>query len=409
MVAQPVASGTLIVLGGAASDLFATGSHRLVERSGRVVVVDPALPVALPQGLRAEHVPAAASSQDGDVEMTVYSVHGLRSFSPPTPALKNLFPGLQQLSKETVPALSVASLLERLQPLDGPVRLWIDMPGEEALLLEALQSAGLLERVEELVIRCGVEPFFAASEDCDAIRKRLTQEMFDLVETDERDPDWPVLWFRDSPMLRRLAELESDFAEARSQNAAQQAALAEKDTALEEARAQNTTLRAALAEKDAALVEKDAALAARDTSLATAKDDLETALKNHQKREESLNSRLLAQRGAEQELSEQMRRTEVNYRSARRDLTLALEQQNRLHLDYEALQQQYAQLHDEKAELEMLLQQLTPRLREASQYLRDMRAKTADQEEAGELPASEGDAAVPLQGAGKKNRKKSPA
>jgi chromosome segregation ATPase len=143
--------------------------------------------------------------------------------------------------------------------------------------------------------------------------------------------------------------------------------------------------------------------------LATAKDDLETALKNHQKREESLNSRLLAQRGAEQELSEQMRRTEVNYRSARRDLTLALEQQNRLRLDYEALQEQYAQLHDEKAELEMLLQQLTPRLREASQYLRDMRAKTADQEEAEELPASEGDAAVPLQGAGKKNRKKSPA
>jgi flagellar biosynthesis GTPase FlhF len=402
MVAQPAASGTLIVLGGAASDLFATGSHRLVERSGRVVVVDPASPVALPHGARAEHVWAAASSQDGDVEMTVYSVHGLRSFLPPAPALKNLFPGLQELSKETVPALSVASLLERLQPLDGPVRLWIDMPGEEALLLENLRSAGLLERVEELVIRCGVEPFFAGSEDCDAIRKRLTQEMFDLVETDERDPDWPVLWFRDSPMLRRLAELESDFAEARSQNAAQQAALAEKDTALEETRAQNTTLRVALAEKDAAL-------AARDTSLATAKDDLETALKNHQKREESLNSRLLAQRGAEQELSEQMRRTEVNYRSARRDLTLALEQQNRLRLDYEALQQQYAQLHDEKAELEMLLQQLTPRLREASQYLRDMRAKTADQEEAEELSASEGDAAVPLQGAGKKNRKKSPA
>ena len=378
MVAQTPATGTLIILGVSASDLFAKCSTRLVEGGMRVVLVDPEPHISLQQKLCAEHVEAAAYSGDGNAEMTFYSIEGLRSFSPPTHALKDVFPGLKERGRESVPTITVTSLLERLQPLNDPIRVWVDMPGQEAHLLDALKRTGLLERAEEVVVRCGVESFFEASEDCAAIKNRLMQETFELTEADESDPDWPVLWFRDSPTLRRLAQLETE---------------------LEQTRAQNVAMHDELTEKTKVQAESEAALV-------KAERELEAALKSHQERLESLNARLLAQLKAEQETSEKMQRTEVSYRIARRDLTLALEQQNRLQVDYESLQKQYALLCDEKTELEMLLQQLTPRLREASQYLRDMHAKTADQEEADNLQDPEVETATPLQGADKETGKK---
>ena len=378
MVAQTPATGTLIILGVSASDLFAKCLTRLVEGGMRVVLVDPEPHISLQQKLCAEHVEAAAYSGDGNAEMTFYSIEGLRSFSPPTRALKDVFPGLKERGRESVPTITVTSLLERLQPLNDPIRVWVDMPGQEAHLLDALKRTGLLERAEEVVVRCGVESFFEASEDCAAIKNRLMQEMFELIEADESDPDWPVLWFRDSPTLRRLAQLETE---------------------LEQTRAQNVAMHAELTEKTKVQAESEAALVKAERELAA-------ALKSHQERLESLNARLLAQLKAEQETFEKMQRTEVSYRIARRDLTLALEQQNRLQVDYESLQKQYALLCDEKTELEMLLQQLTPRLREASQYLRDMRAKTADQEEADDLQDPKVETATPLQGADKETGKK---
>ncbi|MDE4142361.1 hypothetical protein [Phaeobacter gallaeciensis] len=378
MVAQTPATGTLIILGVSASDLFAKCSTRLVEGGMRVVLVDPEPHISLQQKLCAEHVEAAAYSGDGNAEMTFYSIEGLRSFSPPTHALKDVFPGLKERGRESVPTITVTSLLERLQPLNDPIRVWVDMPGQEAHLLDALKRTGLLERAEEVVVRCGVESFFEASEDCAAIKNRLMQETFELIEADESDPDWPVLWFRDSPTLRRLAQLETE---------------------LEQTRAQNVAMRDELTEKTKVQAESEAALVKAERELAA-------ALKSHQERLESLNARLLAQLKAEQETSEKMQRTEVSYRIARRDLTLALEQQNRLQVDYESLQKQYALLCDEKTELEMLLQQLTPRLREASQYLRDMRAKTADQEEEDDLQDPKVETATPLQGADKEIGKK---
>lgn len=378
MVAQTPATGTLIILGVSASDLFAKCSTRLVEGGMRVVLVDPEPHISLQQKLCAEHVEAAAYSGDGNAEMAFYSIEGLRSFSPPTRALKDVFPGLKERGRESVPTITVTSLLERLQPLNDPIRVWVDMPGQEAHLLDALKRTGLLERAEEVVVRCGVESFFEASEDCAAIKNRLMQEMFELIEADESDPDWPVLWFRDSPTLRRLAQLETE---------------------LEQTRAQNVAMHDELTEKTKVQAESEAALV-------KAERELEAALKSHQERLESLNARLLAQLKVEQETSEKMQRTEVSYRIARRDLTLALEQQNRLQVDYESLQKQYALLCDEKTELEMLLQQLTPRLREASQYLRDMRAKTADQEEADDLQDPKVETATPLQGADKETGKK---
>ncbi|MEX5516738.1 hypothetical protein [Pseudophaeobacter sp. 1A09344] len=413
MVAQTPATGTLIILGVSASDLFAKCLTRLVEGGMRVVLVDPEPHISLQQKLCAEHVEAAAYSGDGNAEMTFYSIEGLRSFSPPTRALKDVFPGLKERGRESVPTITVTSLLERLQPLNDPIRVWVDMPGQEAHLLDALKRTGLLERAEEVVVRCGVESFFEASEDCAAIKNRLMQEMFELIEADESDPDWPVLWFRDSPTLRRLAQLETELEQTRAQNVAMhdeltektkvqaesEAALVKAETELEQARAQNVAMRDELTEKTKVQAESEAALVKAERELAA-------ALKSHQERLESLNARLLAQLKAEQETFEKMQRTEVSYRIARRDLTLALEQQNRLQVDYESLQKQYALLCDEKTELEMLLQQLTPRLREASQYLRDMRAKTADQEEADDLQDPKVETATPLQGADKETGKK---
>lgn len=352
MVEQTMASGSLIVLGVSDSDVFATRLNRMQGPSERVIIIDPKPEISLPQGLQVEHVKAALAKADGEAEMTVYSIVGLRSFSPPTEALKDIFPGLRDLHKKMVPVISVSSLLEQLGPLDGPLRFWIDMPGEEASLLDTLQEAGLLERAEDLVIRCGVESFFEAAEDCATLKNRLAREAFDLVETDERDPDWPDLRLRANAALRRLNRLEAELpkaekalAAARAESAARDEEIAEKTEALARLRVQSEEQDQALAARDKEM----AALAKKEADLGDMVSKLKAGLEAAEKKTEAARS----------DLAFQMRLKEMQA------------------LDLDNLRQRFEDSEQRRRQQEELFLKLTPRLSQASEQLRRLQL-TAD-------------------------------
>ncbi|SER05630.1 hypothetical protein, partial [Thalassovita taeanensis] len=231
MVNQTAEAGTLIILGMPSPEVLEARLNSIGSMPRRLVIVDPQADTALADYPDAERIAAAVSEVDGEAEMTFYSIAGLRSFAPPTADLKTLFPGLKIRRTAMVSAISVPSLVAQLGDLPEPLRIWIDMPGEEMKLLAGLQAAGLLGKVAEVVLRCGVESFFEGAEDCATLQGWLAQEAFDLIETDATDPDFLDLWLHGNPLQRRVSALEEEITTRDKQ-------LAERSEALKAAQAQ---------------------------------------------------------------------------------------------------------------------------------------------------------------------------
>ena len=163
-------SGTLIAITGPEPAQFAKADSRLNTRPEVVIVVSPIAPTPglalhrLMAQARSTFVQALPSLQAGELVLTAYSFPDLVSLAPPLPALTALLPGLRETSRQTITKLSVADLARTLADLPAPVTVWIDLPGAEADLLEALRQAEVLERIDRLELRCGVEPFFVGAQ-----------------------------------------------------------------------------------------------------------------------------------------------------------------------------------------------------------------------------------------------------
>ncbi|MGB8716666.1 MAG: hypothetical protein WCD66_09940, partial [Rhodanobacteraceae bacterium] len=100
--------------------------------------------------------------------------------------------------------------------------------------------------------------------------------------------------------------------------------------------------------------------------------DRETALEKTQATLEARNKALKQVKQAAARDAERIRRLEAECSTARHDLSLSLQSQSGLRAEIEDLRGRHASLFDEKTELETLIQQLTPRLQEASSYLREI-------------------------------------
>lgn len=212
--------GTLIICGAPQPAVRAARQARLAGWPERVVLLEPlgaaklgaAAPLLTAPGL--ELISALPGPEDGEADLTLYSLPGLRSLSPALPVLLDLFPGLSERETRPVEILSGASLQERLGGLIGPVHLWIDMPGAESQALDAFEAAGLLEQAETVTLRCGSEPFFDGASDCAALRARLEALCFEMATRDDADPDWPDLVMRQDVVARAQAQLR-DMLDAR--------------------------------------------------------------------------------------------------------------------------------------------------------------------------------------------------
>ena len=315
-------SGSLVVIGGAAL-ISSSASDPLPALPGadanRIVLAEPdpqrgeLLARELGRLRQVTVLPMLPAATEGEAELALYNLPGLRCLKPLQPALTALLPGLQLRKRLSAKLVRIETLLEKAGELPGPLALWIDLPGSEGDLLQALQGSDVLERAEHLVLRGCDASFFAGGMNPKALRERMEKLGFALLGTDASDADFPVMRFR-ADHLARARHLRQTLD---TQQAGLQAKLDEQVKQVEEWR-------------------RKAAL-----------------------------------------LDEQRQRTEAALEATKRDLGLAIQAQAGLQSDLRDLRARYEASEKARRAQDDLLRQLTPRLHEAARQLSALRLNDA--------------------------------
>ncbi len=305
-------AGSLLAICADDPVLFESAMARLHRPPARLVLMSVKPPrgdsalghlMTTSQALR---IPAVPGPKAGEVDLITHSLPGLSSLAPATAALSALFPGLRETGRLRVARLAPADLVQVLADLPEPIALWIDLPGAEAEILAALAAAGILQRVQSLELRCGIEPFFVGAEGRAEIETRLGALDFTLDAVSDADPDWPILRFRADPQARRLRMQEVELAETQALLTARDAALAEAQAAAKRQAQALDRARKTIAARDAELAEIQAALAAREAALAEVQAGAAAVQQQAEARIAELEAELAGQRHDQQALQAEM-------------------------------------------------------------------------------------------------------
>ena len=392
-------SGTFIAIAGPEPARFAKADRRLKTRPEVVIVVSPIVPAAgttlhrLMATARSTFVQALPALQAGEPVLMTYSFPDLFSLAPPLPALTALLPGLRETSRQTVANLSPTDLARTLADVPAPVTVWIDLPGAEADLLEALRQANVLQRIDRLELRCGVEPFFVGAQGRPRIVEELEAMGFVEEDCDDDDPDWPGLQFRADPRWRQINDLEqrltkADRVQAPRTTEAPGRSLEEAHGVLVARDHDLSDLRTAKDVQAKDLEDSRAGLVARDQMVREARDkpasekeltearvkyDLQTkSLADEVRRGKAFESLVNSLRQQIEERGEDLARAVAEARLTRHSLGQALDTLSTVQGDLSDLRGRFAALLDDRNRLERLLAELAPRMREAAIYLRGL-------------------------------------
>ncbi|WP_071675497.1 coiled-coil domain-containing protein [Nioella nitratireducens] len=336
----PIGTGSLIIIscGGASKRLSAL--VEAFEAPPQLVLFDPVADAdeLLPGRWSASKVTHLQSiptpGTEKKTEAIFHSLPGLVSLSEPTDALLFLFPGLQELDRKPVDLIDPETFASELAGRPEPLICVIDLPGAETSLLDALDAAGVLERLSSLHLRCGIEPFFSDAPARTDIEARLIASGFALASANEDDPDWPELEFSADPQAREIERLKAEhsamtrelsvcnetLATERAEARDQQEILAKRDEELEALRLQQSAHAADLAEIRNALSERDAIIdeARRDAAdREKVLTEREQALKTLTGELETLNTKLDDRGSKLAERDEKLRRQDEELHALR--------------------------------------------------------------------------------------------
>lgn len=411
---------TVVIVGHPREELVEKRLKRASFAPEKIILIDAlAQPEVLPAALsEAEHIPAVISQTAGEVELLRYAFGNMASQTPPTAALTALFPGMSIKSRSTVPTLSASEFTSILKKNAGRITLWLDQADEEMTVLKAALDGELSAMVEAIELTCGVEVFFAGSSAKATLENFLTGQGFELTHTDTSDPDWPALRFEQdlkqkaltaahidiTELSAKLATAERELTENRKQLAQERAAVStlqahitdlENRTktadisrlAAEEASAKSLeTIQSLQGELERLETEAEATRQAHEEALQKATDtaaglntEVETVTAALAKRDKQIADLSKRVRASEAGKAEEAQRAEANYQITRHDLSLALASLSQQRADNDALQKKHEALFGEKKQLEALLAELTPRLREAAQQLQLLTVEGVDE------------------------------
>ena len=268
--------GSLLIICAAETDFLKRLALSCRISPSELVLVSPR-PVSFPGLLNdtpLRHMAGVLDEKSGEVELIAYNFPDLVSLASPTAALKTLLPGLREKERIAASKIDYGSLQAALKLSLDPLTIWIDLPGEEAAILDALAKIDVLDRTEEIVLRCGVEAFFVGADDEAHIRQRLMERGFAVTATNDDDPDWPELVCCADLQARRIAKLEGELETVASSCSGFESELRTTIGQLSAATAEREALRKALDQSrttqetlDRTLSEMQATISARDVSL----------------------------------------------------------------------------------------------------------------------------------------------
>lgn len=328
-------------------------------------------------------IPAAISRKSGKADLRQFNLSDMNSLTDPTGVL-DIYPGLRQTGTIGVETLTPADLLERIE-IDPERDNWliVEAAGQEAVILRDLLGTGALEQFRNIVLRCGIKPLFKSGVAAAQLMQELTDADYVLsADLGASDPDWRHWHLRLDLTARRLRDLTVRAAELETERSALKTTLGERERALQNLRAtlealkvenasltrdrdaQNAIQADLVKERDAlkeVRIERDRALQIRQSAIDTLKSEQQATVKER----DALAARL-------KELADvkaQFEDLEAQADSANQDLRIALRLQTMAASDLAELQARYAALLDAKQGQDRLLQTLTRRLTEASDYL----------------------------------------
>lgn len=381
----------------------------LAAKPAHIRLLEPNPPAAKALQLAAANAPSvtveasALAGQDGTATLRVFNHASLSSLRAPH-ELTRLFPGLHLVSEPEVATVSVASLLAGLPFAEGKRNILIlDAPGEEGRIVEDLRAGHWFKRFDHVFMYCGTSELYEGSRTANELRGRLEAEGFDVEATLRDDPDRPCLILRLDRTALKVIELERALAEARSaqdeleaklkaQAAAAETAIREKNAAEARLKEQSALAEAQLKEQfaiaearhkeqaaaaEAKLMAQQAAAelklaeqaAAADTKLTAQSAATDAQL---QEKVALAEARLKEIEAAGAEKDQQLKSLRAERDKAVADLSLALRMQTLQQLDLDDLRVRYQQAETARAEHELLLRRLTPRLQEAAQHLKTL-------------------------------------
>lgn len=332
---QPSTSnGGRIVIGSSRSTFLAQALTHLDRAPTALVWIGPDLPTrdsplsVLLRGKTCRHIFGLPGQGKGQGELVRYNLPEFVSLTEPLPSIFALFPGLRETGRESFDWVDVTMVTSALADVPDPLTIWVELPGAEVMILDALADASLWTRIQHLHLRCCAEPFFDGAGGQAAIASKLLELGFVLDAIDDSDPDFPALHFHADQQQRRIHTLELALIKA-------QCDAAEHKTAVEQALAL-----------------------------------LETARKDAEQRAELSQRDLHAVRQIVADREETVARLTVEISQARIGLNRALQTVSLQQSDLSDLQRRHKLLIEERDRLERLMEALTPRLREAAEHLR---------------------------------------
>ncbi|NDY96309.1 FkbM family methyltransferase [Wenzhouxiangella limi] len=193
----------------------------------RIVLLEPH-PEFLPELLRqsenmegVEVIGAALSDHSGRDKLRLCSYPLLSSLRD-APELAKVWPGAQVVGEEVVETLSLADLLALVQPSEQQENwLMIDVPGEEAKVLDQLAASSHKHLFSRIFLAAGLEALHKGAEPASKLLQSLEALGYRRVGVpDDADQDWPryhlalnQLAVKNETLQEQLKALEGQLSE----------------------------------------------------------------------------------------------------------------------------------------------------------------------------------------------------
>lgn len=138
---------------------------------------------------------AAVADANQSAEFYQYNLPELSAFSPATPGLLELFPGLKLQQKVELEAIEFAGELKVLGLTTNQNMLLLSTPAQNLRLLKHLVKSNQLGLFSAVVVQHSVVPFYTDAATLDELKAFFVSHDYQLAQTDNSDPDFPILQF----------------------------------------------------------------------------------------------------------------------------------------------------------------------------------------------------------------------